>query len=187
MPDRLEKYIRKNRDQFDQYEPDPGIWKKIELSIRPKSRKDWRIVLIRAAGVAAIFVLVFLISEFIHRDRKVELQTRWFGKRNKEIVIPELKEAEAYYASIVNEKLEQMRSLITDHPDIEKELQYDFSELDSMYLELKDDLRDNVASQEVINAIIENYRLRIDILEDILMELDPEYYVAEPKKKEYDL
>jgi 3-hydroxyacyl-CoA dehydrogenase len=47
------------------------------------------------------------------------------------------------------------------------------SELDSMYYDLKSDLKDNMANQEVIEAIIENYRLKITILEDILTEITP--------------
>ena len=187
MGDKLEKYIAENRDQFDQYEPDPGMWKKIERKIQPESRMDWRMILIRAAGVAAIFVVSFLISEYIHRVMEEGTRTGRMVKRDKEIVIPELQEAEAYYAGLVSEKLAQMKSVISDYPDIEKELQNDLSELDSIYAELKNDLRDNIANQEVINAIIENYRLRIEILEDMLVELDPEESIHEINKEEYGL
>lgn len=187
MPDKLEKYIIENRDQFDIYEPDPVAWKRIEKKIRLKSGINWRMVLIRAAGVAVIISLSFLASEFIHRLRDNRILTDRVGRKSKEVVIPELKEAEAYYAAMVNEKLAQMKDLISDHPDIEEELLADFSELDSIYLELKNDLKDNIANQEVINAIIENYKLKIDILEDMLMELNPDRNVNRPKNEDYDL
>jgi hypothetical protein len=48
------------------------------------------------------------------------------------------------------------------------------SELDSVYIDLKADLKDNMANQEVIEAIIENYRMKISILEDLLKQIDPE-------------
>jgi len=187
MPDKFEKFIAKNRDQFDVHEPDPGIWKKVERKIRPKRRLDWRIMLIRAAGVAAIFVVSFFINEFIHRLGQDRPLAEKSGKQRKEIVIPELREAEAYYAGIINEKLEEMRPIISGCPDLEEELQLDFSELDSIYLELKNDLRDNIANQEVITAIIENYRLKIEILEEMLLELDSENDVCIPNTDEYAL
>ncbi|MGD2034222.1 MAG: hypothetical protein PVF73_04140, partial [Bacteroidales bacterium] len=57
---------------------------------------------------------------------------------------------------------------------LEEELQTDLSELDSIYEGLKDDLKDNIANHEVIEAMIQNYRLRIAILEDMLLFLDQE-------------
>ena len=51
---------------------------------------------------------------------------------------------------------------------------YDLNQLDSLYTELKSDLRDNIANQEVIDAMIQNYRLRISILEELLSEIKPD-------------
>jgi 3-hydroxyacyl-CoA dehydrogenase len=61
------------------------------------------------------------------------------------------------------------------------------SELDSLYSALKADLKDNVANQEVIEAIIENYRLRIAILEELLAELKPQDGMCVSKMNSYDL
>ena len=41
-----------------------------------------------------------------------------------------------------------------------------YYELDSVYISLKSDLKDNIANHEVIEAMIQNYRLRISILEE---------------------
>jgi len=187
MQDKLEKYIKENRDQFDHYEPDPEIWKKVEMNIRPKRTINWRITLLRAAGIAAIFVLSFLISEFIHRLRNDELQAVRLRGREKEIMIPELQEAEAYYAGIINAKLEEIKPIMLTCPSLEEELQMDFSELDSIYLELKNDLKDNIANQEVIQAIIDNYRLKIDILEVMLLEIEPDSDFCIPNTNDYEM
>ena len=52
---------------------------------------------------------------------------------------------------------------------------------------MKADLKDNVANQEVIEAIIENYRLRIAILEELLTELKPEDGMCVSKINHYEL
>jgi hypothetical protein len=50
-------------------------------------------------------------------------------------------------------------------------LHADLEELDEVYLELKEDLKDNVANPEVIEAMILNYRVKLEILEDLLNQL----------------
>jgi hypothetical protein len=40
--------------------------------------------------------------------------------------------------------------------------------LDSIRTDLKKDLKDNVANQEVIEAMIQNYRIKLQLLEDML-------------------
>jgi hypothetical protein len=36
-------------------------------------------------------------------------------------------------------------------------------------VEIRKDLNDNIANEEVVQALIRNYRLRIELLEDMLM------------------
>ena len=89
-----------------------------------------------------------------------------------EIDIPELKEAEMYYTGIINTKMEEVKPMLSDYPTLESELETDLTELDSIYKSLKNDLKDDIANNEVIEAMIQNYRLRISILEDMLEFLE---------------
>jgi hypothetical protein len=94
-------------------------------------------------------------------------------KGKKENTVPGLRETEVYYTSLVNQKLDELKPIIANCPSLKEELNFDMSELDSVYLDLKADLKDNMANQEVVEAIIENYRLKIRILEDLLTEMEP--------------
>jgi len=105
----------------------------------------------------------------------------------KEIMIPELQEAELYYSGLISEKLEEIKPILANCPGIEEELNVEMSGLDSLYTDLKTDLKDNIANQEVIEAIIENYRLRITILEDLLKEINPEEGMCISKINDYEL
>ena len=58
--------------------------------------------------------------------------------------------------------------MLTKNPEIEKELSADISQIDSICSEIKKDLKDNVANQDVIEALIQNYRIKVRILEDML-------------------
>ena len=74
-----------------------------------------------------------------------------------------------YYNSQISSLYEKARPLLTSNPDIRMELDNSLGELDSLSLQIRNDLKDNVANEEVIGALIRNYRLRIQLLEDMLM------------------
>jgi hypothetical protein len=169
MKDKLEKFILENREKFDTHEPDPKIWNRIEAGIKTKKPLNWRFFLSRAAAVLLIFFASYMIHEFVNKGLPhLNLV------KSKEVEIPELKEAENYYSQMVIEKLNEIKPIITGCPALEEELNYDLNQLDSLYKELKKDLKDNIANQEVVDAMIQNYRLRLSILEDILSELKPD-------------
>jgi hypothetical protein len=160
MKDRLEEFVRGQRQEFDTYEPDSALWEKIEKKLNKGRRVKLPYYLSRAAAVAAIFALSFLVQQY------------FYARRNKMPEIPELKEAEMYYSGLIDARLQEIKPKLAEYPEIEQEMESDLSELDSVYSSLKNDLKDNVANQEVIEAMIENYRMRIDILEEMLHFLD---------------
>ena len=171
MDDKFEKFIADNRDEFDFREPDPRIWAKIENRTGAKKKPGWRLILQRAALVAVIFSASYAVNELIHRLRSGDVRSLNSQEAGIESTIPGLKETEAYYASLVNQKLDELKPIIANCPSLEEELNFDMTELDSVYADLKRDLKDNMANQAVIEAIIDNYRLKISILEDLLSEI----------------
>jgi hypothetical protein len=185
MEDKFEKFISEHREKFDFREPDPRIWQQVKTSIRKRKSLNWRLILTRAAAVLIIFAASYAVNELIHHFQSKNFKIS--SVRNQENVIPGFKEAEAYYSGLVNQKLDELKPLIDNCPMIEKELQYDMSQLDSIYADLKNDLKDNIANQEVIEAIIENYKLKISILEDILKEIDPQNEECISKSDNYAL
>jgi hypothetical protein len=114
-----------------------------------------------------------MLNDWIHSLKKTEIVDKGPAKSKKENAIPGLHEAEAYYTNLVNQKLNELKPIMDNCPSLQEELNFDMSELDSVYSELKADLKDNMANQEVVEAIIENYRLKISILEDLLKEMEP--------------
>jgi len=186
MMDKLEKFIIENRDDFNIYEPSEAVWNKIQKSTKTQKVKklNWKTVLWRAAVVVIIFASAFMLSEWLH------LEEGAIGKKRRERKIeqiPQLAEAEAYYTSMVNDKLQEINIYFADNPEIKNEIQKDLSELDNMYEDLKKDLYDNIATQEIVEAMIQNYRLKLEILEDILSELTEQEKTLENEKIEYEL
>jgi hypothetical protein len=187
MENRFEEFIRNNREAFDTRDPDPALWKKIEADIKPRRVINWKTIVSRAAAVLIIFAASYMVHEIINRDRSDLAGRKVQQKQGKEIIIPELQEAELYYSGQISEKLEAIKPILANCPGIEEELDYEMKGLDSLYTDLKKDLKDNIANQEVIEAIIENYRLRIAILEELLTELNPEDGICISKINGYEL
>jgi hypothetical protein len=175
MKDRFEEFVRGHSQEFDMHEPDAAMWNKIVEKIEPKKTIRWRYYLSRAA-VILVLIGASLIGQRIWIGHGHGIRQK---SADVELNIPELNEAEMYYTGMINAKLAEMKPLLNEHPSLEKEMNSDLSELDSVYKSLKNDLKDDVANQEVIEAMIQNYRLRISILEDMLNFLE-----ANNKKEE---
>ena len=165
MRDKFEEFVRNNSGEFDFYEPSEQLWQGIENRIKPKKTLNWRLYLYRAAAVILIFGASFL-AQRLWNNRTDNTDEATMAEIDA--AIPELREAEMYYSGMINAKMEEVKPMLKNYPTLETELESDLSDLDSVYMGLKKDLKDNVANHEVLEAMIENYRLRISILEDML-------------------
>jgi hypothetical protein len=184
MEEMFEKFVRDHRDEFDSRVPDPGLWDSIKTGMNRKTGLNWKRILQRAAAVILIFTASYVVNEMVHRYREGRI-----GKSmaSAEKTPPGLRETEAYYSKVVDQKMKELKPVMANCPALAEELQYDMSSLDSVYTDLKKDLRENMANQEVIEAIIENYRLKISILEDLLKEVKPGSEECISKSDEYAL
>jgi hypothetical protein len=186
MRDNLERFIAEHRDQFELFDPDQRLWEGIRSRVSRKKtlRISTRGILWRAAAVIVIFMMSFLLTEYLHRNN---IWLVWKEKAIKTDAIPELREAEIYYTTLVNEKLMEIQPLISDFPGLGEELKEDMAELDSIYAGLRKDLADNIANDEVVEAMIQNYRLKLAILEDLLKYLQGTSKTNGNGNKEYDM
>ena len=80
-------------------------------------------------------------------------------------------DSEQYYRQMVADRYDELKPLLANNPEAGKELDADMEELDEVYGELKEDLKDNASNPEVIEAMILNYRVKLEILEDLLNQL----------------
>jgi hypothetical protein len=171
--DKLEEFVKKNRGEFDDAMPDPAIWSRIsedlgKPGIRSIRRPAW---LAKAAMIVAIFGASYLVHEAIDRYYKPadtagnQAQTQYSPE------VEELIEAEGYYSAQIDEKKNTLTALASDNPAMVRDIDTEINQLDSIYVQLKRDLRDNAQNEAVIEAMIQNYRIRIEILDDVLYQL----------------
>ncbi|PLX14456.1 MAG: hypothetical protein C0594_00045 [Marinilabiliales bacterium] len=176
MRDKLEDFVHNKREEFDSYEPSPDVWDRIISDNKQKNgkRRSWFSIGWKVAAGIAIFIASYFYHDYMsnktnsstqiaNNDHKVSIQ---------DILIPEVAEAEAYYGSLVNDKMVELKQFSNIYPEIEHDVMSDLSELDSVCIDLKEDLKDNIDNEEIINAMIQNYRLKLQVLEDILDQLE---------------
>ncbi len=80
-------------------------------------------------------------------------------------------EAEFYYTSQIAETKEAVFYLTSNNHSLRNDINTELLDLDKVFQELKNDLNDNADNEEVIVAMIQNYRLKLEILKDILHQL----------------
>lgn len=171
--DRLEEFVKKNRADFDDAMPDPAIWSGIsgdieKPGIRSIRRPAW---LAKAAMVVVIFGASYLVHEAIDRYGKPADTAGNQAQIQYSPEVEELIEAEGYYSAQIDEKKNTLSILASDNPAMVSDIDAEISQLDSIYVQLKRDLRDNAQNEAVIEAMIQNYRIRIEILDDVLYQL----------------
>jgi hypothetical protein len=181
--DKLEEHIKKNRADLDRYSPPKGIWRNIskKLNNRKSPNRQWLSI---AAIIAAILgtAVIFFRPEYRWSDSNRHKS----GLDDFSHTAPQLKETEAYYNNLVNTLYKEAAPLLTNNPEIKKELNSDLSHLDSICADIKKDLKDNISNQDVVEALIQNYRIKIHILEDMLTVLKENDTIPE-KIKSHEL
>lgn len=167
-PDPMESFIRENRHEFDPLEPSDRVWEAISSRLEQAPRPVRKYVWLK---VAAVLVMGLMASGIIlyqemnrHRQSAVAIAV--------DPEVRELMEAEAYYAQEVTGKMREIEKCYEVNPELKMEIESDLDELEAMYRSLKNDLRDNMANKEVIEAMIENNRNRVKLVDEVLEQIN---------------
>lgn len=171
--DNLEKYIQQHREEFDNESPPPMVWMNIEKQLDGGSSKtvvkELRTpTIMRIMQIAAMFVVVMGVGLLIGLQLNNGNQNAYGNPQLQEFV-----EAETHYSN----EIDKMWKVVNASQVDEKEsLQEDINALDAVYNELKNELltNPNADTDYIVNAMINNYRSKIDILEKVLFEYKTE-------------
>lgn len=164
---KLEEFVKTNREEFDFLEPSPEVWNKIQSASKETKTIRLRTYVLRAAAVIAIA----LISSVVLWESRI-LNTDNYASETADPELKELIEAESFYAHQVDTKLKEIRKCYYTFPELKDEVETDLIELEEMYQVLKTDLKDNVSNKAVIEAMIENNRFRLKLVDDVLEQIN---------------
>ncbi len=161
--DKLEKFIRENREEFDNKLPGDKSWDDIVNRMNRQKAKTIPITqwMWKAASIVLLAAVIGLLIE------------RYVHDRNSVNAVPvnprltELKQVESYYSTLISEKREEIQAYLKKDPDFRKSFNHDINQLDSMYSQLKTELSKSY-SEKIVDAMIVNLQLRIKILNEQL-------------------
>lgn len=183
--DNLEKFIANHRKEFDTAEPPPMVWMNLEKELESNNTKEkksgyvhelkWPSMM-RMMSVAAMFLVVMGVGLLIG----LQINKGDEGYNNPRL--NEFVEAERHY----NKKIDDMWTVVkTTGTEEETSIAEDLKALDEVYNELKEELlngtQDN--TNEVVNAMIKNYRTKIEILETVLNKQNQQLKLEDEKIK----
>jgi len=151
----IKQFIQKNRASFDSEVPPAFVWEKLEKNL-PRKRVHMYRILRMAATVLLILGLGIVIGRFGGQSSETDLALSDISS--------EYAELENFYTEKINQKI----SLLKNQQSDERALA-DIKELEQEFETLKRELNATDAQDEqIIQAMIENYRTKIDVLERVL-------------------
>ncbi len=166
----LKKYIRKNRDSFDEKEPLEGHFDRFrqKLETRKPVRKV-NLFMVAAAAAVAGLILTGTLGILYNNSSLNRFNTK---ELSLSVISPELKEVENYYLSQISTKYGQINSLKKNSsPEMESEVKKAIDDMDLGYNLLKRDLSNSPKQERIVSAMIQQYQVRVDMLDQILKTL----------------
>ncbi|HAH22907.1 MAG TPA: hypothetical protein DCL77_03955, partial [Prolixibacteraceae bacterium] len=165
--DRLESFVKDNRHEFDHLEPSDKLWEVISIRLDEQPAKRRKFTLLKVAAMIAVVA----ISSAIVYNVLVPAPQQAASAVKVDPEVQELMEAEAFYAQEVSGRMAEIQKCYKVNPELKSEIEGDLNELETMYRSLKNDLRENISNKEVIEAMIENNRNRVKLVDEVLEQI----------------
>lgn len=179
----LENFIREHRDEFDQDAPTDALWQRLATrlpeqaptanGLAPKkdtptppnpflgaqrggfvARRWWAV----AASVALLLGVLWWVNARYDIAQQPEVVA----------VSPTYAKEVAQYASMIDDKRDELRQLTSNNPALYQQFSNDLDRLELSYAGLKKDLPDTPNQEILIQAMIQNLQLQIDLLNEQL-------------------
>ena len=165
--DNFEKHIRENAAQFDTEKANRAkLWANISAELSKPETKViplWKRAMFR---VAASVVLLLGIASFI------ALSIYSTGSSKTQYVSKELLEIDMHYQGLVSYQVQ----LVQNNPNLSEADKAEFlsfmDELDAEYETLRKEMRNNLDNERVLEAIVANYKKRIELIENLLRQIN---------------
>jgi len=163
--DSLRKYIREHADDFDDENPPQNMWSRIECRLANEPiRKTWTMSrkLLAAASVLLLIGLGFAAGSLTVKKNTIAE------------IAPEFAETASFYQRKIDSKKRAVAVLATDSIWVD-----DINQLELVMNELKEELEQNpdASKVDIIQAMINNYNIRLEIMDKILDKISDKTYL----------
>lgn len=175
MSDRLKEFISQNEEHFDAL-PSSGHFERFkklqqkQQSVKMESKSNKWVL----TKIAAVFVLVIGVSWLFYNLGKMQSVENSMASNPTSTTMEfnqDLMEAEVFFTEKVNIKRQEVLAYSGSNSPATKQILQELDKLELQYIDLKDELKINGDNPQIINAMVENYRMRLTLLERLLEQL----------------
>jgi len=183
MSKRLENFIKNNKEEFDELEPDFDLWNKIEKELTVKEavapkREAKTFTLGFVLRVAAI-VFVLMTIAFVFYVKNEKPATPSLAQ-----ISPEYAQQQQHYARLVANKRSELKTLAKTDPELYTEFSGEIAKMDSTYKKLNNDLATSPNQERVLRAMIRNLQIQTEVLNQQLQVIEQFNQMKKEQKNE---
>jgi len=166
----IDDIIRSNKDFFEDREPSEGHMERFNRMLERRLhagavKRSIVPYLLKAAVVTLLVTLSSLWTwdHFIRSDR---------NRMTLGDVSPQYREVENYYIHQVNLMENEIETVVPiKNPEQKEMLRTEMRSMDSVYVQLQKELKANPDDERIINAMIEHYQTKVEVLTYIVNQL----------------
>ena len=166
----IEEIIRNNRDFFEDAEPSEGHFEKFNRKLEILCQKNApKRSIVPYLLKAAVVTLLVTLSSLWTWDHFIRPESR---RMTLSEVSPQYKEVENYYIHQVNLMESEIVNIDLKNNPVQKEaLMQEMRNMDSVYVSLQKELKANPNDERIINAMIEHYQTKVEVMTYIVNQL----------------
>lgn len=166
----IEELIRGNKGYFDEAEPSNGHLERFQAMLEVKFRKETptRSIVPYLLRAAVVTLLVTLSSLWVW-DNFLSPGSKRMALGD---VSPQYREVENYYVHQVSMMKGEISNMdLFSTPEQKSMLMKEMKSMDSVYVSLQKELKAHPDDERIINAMIEHYQTKVDVMNYIIGQL----------------
>lgn len=165
----IEDIIKRNKDIFDNAEPADGHFERFSMMLQSRFGTSTRkISIVPYLLRAAVVTLLVTLSSLWVWDNFIRSENEGMTLGD---VSPQYREVENYYIHQVNQMEGELLDASKFSPEQKQTLETEMENMDSVYVSLQKELKANPNDQRIINAMIEHYQTKVDVMNFIIDQL----------------
>lgn len=135
-------------------------------------KKDYSIIYKMAAvAIIAVLTTIFINNQWNSTPNDTDQQVVQARKISLGDLSPELKTVENYYLTSIKVELATLETT-EEHEAMVNSYLEELKNINKAYNDLEKDLNEYGATEEIINAMIDNLKLRLELLQDLKQKLN---------------
>ena len=164
-----DKIVSEQRSDFEE-EPKDGHFDRFETKLSQIKRREKGLQFTFFLKAAAVLIIILISADLVVHLRKSEVQPK-----EAMVIKSDLGEATFYYTRKINTGIRDLERLASEGIGSKKEIiqiKHELSEMDSLFVNLQQEYKANPNDERIINAMIEYYQSKLDIVNTIKTDLE---------------